>query len=137
VNLPSPESNWLGVYGRKSGAASTLMDDCELCSNKDQDLHPVADVLRGGLGAEAEVDAEQNCLAAACCRMGGADWGTDESRKEVPGCVCCRSNAALHICSVSMSNMLGVFCWESRDSLDAEGRLQTVQQQGPGASPSS
>jgi hypothetical protein len=66
VNLPRPESNGLGVYGRESGAASTLMADCELCSNKDEDLHSVADVLRGGLVAEAEVDAEQNCQAAAC-----------------------------------------------------------------------
>jgi hypothetical protein len=112
VNLPSPESNGLGVYDWESGAASTLILDCELCSSKDQDLHPVADVLRGGPVAEAEVDVEQNCLAAACCQMGGADWGTDESGKEVPGCVCCRSNAALHICSVPMSNRLGVYGWE-------------------------
>jgi hypothetical protein len=66
VNLPSPESNRPGVYGRESGAASTVMADCELCSDKDRGLRPVADVMRGGLVEEAEVDAEWNCLAAAC-----------------------------------------------------------------------
>jgi hypothetical protein len=39
---------------------------CELCSNNDWELCPVADVLSEGLVAEAGWDAAQNCLAAAC-----------------------------------------------------------------------